>query len=74
MGFALFHQIVDSILPQTNAPMPRMLADNAPLFRKQVIHPRNGTTFWTSCRNIYIRDLVTLDWAAKKWKNVSDKR
>jgi hypothetical protein len=32
--------------------------------------PRNGTTFWTSCRNIYIRDLVTLDWATNRWKNV----
>lgn len=30
--------------------------------------PRNGTTFWTACRNIYVRDLVTLDYAVSRWK------
>jgi len=30
--------------------------------------PRNGTTFWTACRNIYIRDLASLDYAVGQWK------
>ena len=30
--------------------------------------PRNGTTFWTACRNIYIRDLVDLETAVSHWK------
>lgn len=32
---------------------------------------RNGTTFWTACQNIYIRDLVTLEWAVERWKKSS---
>ena len=50
----------------------KMLADHGVTRENGETDTRNGTTFWTSCRNIYIRDLVTLDWAAKKWKNVSD--
>ncbi len=30
--------------------------------------PRNGTTFWTACRNIYISQLVDLETAISHWK------
>ena len=31
--------------------------------------PRNGALFWTAYRNIYIKDLVSLDYAVGRWKN-----
>jgi hypothetical protein len=48
----------------------KMLSDLGVTRETGETDPRNGTTFWTACRNIYIRDLVTLDWASNRWKNI----
>ena len=46
----------------------RMLAERGVDRETGETDSRNGTTFWTACRNIYIRDLVDLDTAVSHWK------
>jgi len=46
----------------------KMMDDKGVTREKGETDPRNGTTFWTACRNIYIRDLVPLEIAIAHWK------
>lgn len=47
----------------------RMVEEQGVVRQTGEVDPRNGTRFWTACRNLYIRDLRDLAWAVEQWKS-----